>query len=147
MFVFISFFIGLAIVGQSGLNRIVADKHGLTGAVFINSVSVLLLSIIMLAMFRLPAIESHLPSILKHKEVFKGLKLWYLFPGFLGLCIVTGVPFGFARWGAMNMIIGLISSQVIGSMLWDYFILKVPISGQKIIAAILAVASMILSAL
>ena len=76
-----------------------------------------------------------------------GMKLswWYLLTGTIGLTLVAGIPFAFAKFGAMRTTILLITGQLVVSTLWDRFFEQIPLAPNKIVAIILSIISVFLS--
>ena len=142
----ISLLVGLSTVIQGGLNREISKQFGVAGATVINSVFVLIASIVVYLVLHetkiLPFSQAgKLPSSLKE------VNWWYPLVGFLGCSIVFGIPFGISRIGALKTITLMICSQVLCSLLWDLFLEKLPLSWPRVLGSILTIAGAALTCL
>ena len=131
--------IGAALVVQAGMNRQIANLWGLGGAVLLNSVVVLLLSVLVFVVVR--ARPELFPEFLHWPERPGSFAWWRGFvPGVLGITIVLGLPWAFARLGALEVILTVMVAQVIVSLLWDARIENIPAHPLRIVGALVALA-------
>ena len=138
-FILLPVVIGAAVVVQAGMNRQIANLWGLGGAVLLNSVVVLLLSVAVFAVIRIK--PDLFPQFLHWPEQPEGFAWWRGFlPGLLGITIVLGLPWAFARLGALEVILTVMVAQVIASLVWDARIESIPAHPLRIAGALVALA-------
>jgi len=111
MSVFLPIILGVMAVLQGGINRKIAFHFGVGGATLINTI--VLLSFCLLFIY-FKQLETRWP--------FQEFRLWYLLPGFFGLCLVAGIPFSIAKWGATLTFLWIITAQIFMGGVWDYFV-------------------------
>lgn len=133
--------LGFVGIMQGILNKQMAQAVGLTHAAFLTAVMTLVLAIpFYLAVKMAP---QYFSDVFHLKQPLSYFKWWYWLPGTLGLFIVTGLPFAFAKFGAAKVTILLVAAQMITSVSWDIFIEKIPLVASKIIGLVLAFASVL----
>lgn len=129
-------FLGIAGVLQGGLNRQMALKWGLASAVFVNAV---VFFIACLALFlAAKAGASWIASDFSIRGNLSQFKWWYLLPGLFGFAFVVGIPYAIPRIGALQVFLGIIAFQLIGSMLWDLWVEGIAISWHRVAGSALA---------
>jgi transporter family-2 protein len=131
-------FIGIM---QGILNKQMAQAIGLTHAAFITAVMTLVVAIPFYISVKLS--PNSFSEIFHIKQPFTYFKWWYWLPGTLGLFIVTGLPFAFAKFGAAKVTILLVAAQMITSVGWDVLVEKIPLVAGKVVGLILAFASVL----
>jgi uncharacterized membrane protein YdcZ (DUF606 family) len=138
-----SFMLGIATVVQSGLNRQIAKDWSLNEVTLFNNL--LVVGISLLAFIAAKYFTTATPDIFRIKSVIPSLKWWAIIPAICGWFIVMFFPFAISKIGALKVVVIVVASQVICGMLWDYFVEGLSISGTKILAALLAFASVIVA--
>lgn len=76
--------------------------------------------------------------------MFEGIKWWYILPGIFGFFIVTLIPITIAEIGSFKVFLITICSQLTLSLILDIFIENIPLTPNRIIGALLALASIIM---
>lgn len=123
---FLSITLGLASVLQGGLNRQIATTWGFTATAFFNTLVLLVATAILyIVSRRYPMI---LPEALRERNGFSSFSWWYLIPGLCGLYIILGIPLVISKIGALNLFLGFVAAQLVGSLIWDACMEGVPIS-------------------
>lgn len=117
-------FLGALIVLQAGINRTEAGRIGFSSAILMNA-SVML--VVALGYFF--ASKSNLPA--------NEIRWWFLLPGIFGFLIVLGGAFSVSRWGAQHTFILIVSAQLVMSIVWDYYVQKIPPTGAKLFGILL----------
>ena len=137
----VTIMLGFAAVLQAGLNRKIAVLWGMPGTAVLNSLIFIFFS---LAVFLLTKIyQGNVSGILADRGSFKSFSWWFLIPGILGFALVFCVPIVIERIGAVALFVGLISSQLVASFLWDYYMESIPITAVRVCGAVLAAAGAI----
>src|SRR5262249_1394293 len=67
-----------------------------------------------------------------------------LIPGTLGILLVAGIPFVMSRFGAVQVFIPLIVSQIFGSLAWDCFLEGREVTLMKLIGSFVALSGVVL---
>ena len=123
--------VGLAIVLQSGLNRVIAETRGLALALMINAVLVALLTGgFLLWVHRAPSAPAFLRGTV-------GWQWWYFIPALCGFVITLGIPWALSRIGAGAVFALIIATQLLGSLAWDAIVEHRVIGVGKLAAAAL----------
>lgn len=112
----IATFVGISIVFQGALNRVLSDKTNLSFTVLWNAIIFLLASI---AYFAFDQMKSG--SDLKLSAWTEKLQWWTVLPGIAGIIIVAGIPNAIEKIGASRTFLVVVVSQLLMSMAWDYF--------------------------
>jgi uncharacterized membrane protein YdcZ (DUF606 family) len=110
--------LGAIAVFQPLLNRAVAENKGLALAVWINSL-VLFFGASMLLM-SVTLFTNLYPDIFALRSQGPW-KFWYIFPGFMGLALVIGLPLMIKNIGAFATFMTFLSGQLLVSFTWDWF--------------------------
>ena len=135
--------LGAAAVAQGILNREVAMKWGLPMATIVNTLVLLLVAIGFWVWTK--QTSSELSPLLKSQMNFpQGVKAIYLIAGCLGFTLVAGIPFAMDKVGALNTFVGIVVAQVICSIIWDAWGQGISVTPNRIGAALLAIASVVL---
>lgn len=119
--------IGIASVMQSVLNRRIGDSLGLTTAVAINATVLLVLA--------------WATALYYNPSGFKNLSDWqwyYLIPGLLGFLVILGLPQSIGKIGVPQTFLVFVTSQIIFSCGYEYFILHQDINIKKWLGAIVS---------
>lgn len=121
---------GISIIMQAGLNRQSSMQVGLLSAVLLNSFLFFVLSLAIWLVVRKGWIQ--VPAAFQIKDV-TSIQPWFLIPGILGFFIVLCMPFALQNMPA-SVAFGIsIATQLIMSVVWDYFTLGTWPTVQKII--------------
>jgi bacterial/archaeal transporter family-2 protein len=136
--------LGLGVFGilQGTLNKQFAQTVGIAQATFIGCIITLIASAALY--FAVKASPQFFPEFFHVKVPLLTWKWWYIVPGLFGLLIVAGLPFAFAKLGAVKVTVGLIAAQMITSSLWDVFIEHIPLSWTKLLGMGFAFLSVLL---
>lgn len=137
--VLIPILIGAATILQSGINKDIGSKYSLSLAILFNGVILTLLAI---GFFAQQNIFSSEP-ISGFRSFFSEFKWQYLLPGILGFFVITGIPFAISKSSATKVFVLLVTTQTLGSMLWDYFADAKEIGLKQIIGVILALSGIL----
>jgi bacterial/archaeal transporter family-2 protein len=139
--------LGVAAVAQAGLNRRMSANIGLAQATLANNAVLLLASVVFFVCAKNSmAVPASSVSGLSGVELGKISPLMYVLPGLLGIVIVAGVPWAMAQWGATMVFIGLMASQIVGSVIWDVFVESRAVTATQLASAALVVGSVALMA-
>lgn len=121
--------VGAAGIIQGGLNKNMSQNMGLTMALFIGNALVLLYSVF-LYLLATKSPES-VSDLFRLRETAINFKWWYIIPSVCGFVIITGIPFGISKIGAIKVAVLIIAGQMITSVLWDIFVEKIPLNSYK----------------
>ncbi|MCB0393664.1 MAG: DMT family transporter [Bdellovibrionales bacterium] len=139
---YLSVVLGAVAVMQAGLNRQVSQHIGLSGAVLINTLVLLLIA------FGFLWITSRFPENFPEHFPSKGISLkawWFLIPGICGFLLVAGLPFAVSKIGALTAFLCLVTGQMVTSLLWDYFVESIEFNIWRVGGALLAVVGLTVS--
>lgn len=138
-FLLLPVLVGFAVVVQAGLNRQIANHWGLGAAVLLNSAVVLVLS---LGLFGVVKMRPDLfPEFLRVPEELGRVAPWRAtLAGMLGVTIVLGLPWGFSRLGALEVILTVLVAQVVASLIWDWRVEGIGVQPLRIVGALVALA-------
>lgn len=126
-FYLLPFAIGIVGVLQGALNGRLSQQWGLGWTVLWNTITILVLSTIVVAL-----------GIFPGKINLAAFKWWHLLPGLFGFLFVLFIPLSISRIGALNSFLILISSQLLVSGAWDKFVEGVDVSWTRALGACLA---------
>jgi uncharacterized membrane protein YdcZ (DUF606 family) len=129
LFYLLPFAVGICGVLQGALNRRMAAEWGLGWVVMWNTLIVLALTSVVIALGLYPG-----------KIQLGQLKWWHFLPGLFGFVIVLCIPLSISRIGALSSFLIIISSQILVSGAWDKFVQGVDLSWTRILGASLALA-------
>ncbi|MEZ4816283.1 MAG: DMT family transporter [Bdellovibrionota bacterium] len=115
-----AFVIGLLTVLQSGLNKKVSFTVGLPAAIVLNSVIILVISLVFYFGQKQGWIP--FPEQLKSTSLLGFNKWWLFVPALCGFFIVMGFPYTISFVGAAQVFVIAIAGQCVGSLLWDAYI-------------------------
>lgn len=138
----IPLFIGCVGILQGTLNRQVATHIGVAQATLItNAVTVM----ICIGFYFLVKSMPHLvPEFFQVKAPITTYKWWFIFPPIFGFCIIAGMPFAFAKLGAVKVTVLLVAAQMLTSVIWDIYVEDIGINLLKLAGIISALISVIL---
>lgn len=133
--------IGCAGILQGTLNRQVATHIGVAQATLItNAVTVLICICFYFLVKSSPAL---VPEFFQVKAPITTYKWWFIFPPIFGFCIIAGMPFAFAKLGAVKVTVLLIAAQMATSVVWDIFVEGIGINLMKLAGIIFALISVV----
>lgn len=136
--------VGVAVVVQAGLNRQIGAQWGLAGAVLLNSAVVLVLSLALFAFVKLR--PDAVPEFLRVPDAPGRVEGWRaLLAGALGVTIVLGLPWGFARLGALEVILTVMVAQVAASLVWDWRVEGIGVQPLRVVGALVALGGVVLA--
>ncbi len=125
----LALFIGFCGIFQATLNKSMSGDIGLAHSILIGNAFLLVLSLIFYWMVQ--KYPQQYPEFIRIKETFTTFQWWYLVPGILGFCVVAGLPYAYFKAGAVKVTVALIAAQMIASILWDFFVEKIPVNTSK----------------
>lgn len=132
---FIPFVIGFLAVIQTGLNRRIAATWDLSSAGLVTGAVTTLAALGMLVLSR--AAPDLVPALFRPKAHPSPFFWWHLVPGLCGFCFVVGIPLAISRFGAVQVFLGLIASQIIGSLAWDALIEHKSLTAMRLVGALI----------
>lgn len=136
--------VGTAVVVQAGLNRQIAAQWGLGGAVLLNSAVVMALAMVL---FLAVKVRPELfPGFLEVPGEPGRIEVWQAaMAGALGITIVAGLPWAFARLGALEVILTVMVAQVVASIVWDWRVEGIGVQPIRVIGAVVALGGAVLA--
>lgn len=146
----IPFVLGTCIVLQGAINRRLTMHWGLSQVVLLNCTVVIVLAASAYGAMRWWS--GHDLSVADPSEFYlstahwRDLQWWWLLPGLCGFLLVLGAPYAITRIGALRVYIGVVTAQMIVSMVWDGYVEKVPTSPARIAGAALMIIGVWLTA-
>ncbi|MEC7275094.1 MAG: DMT family transporter [Bdellovibrionota bacterium] len=121
--------VGVSGILQGGFNRNMSDNLGLSHALLLGNILVLLYSVFLLiGVFKFP---EALPEMFRLKAPLTEFKWWYIIPSICGFIIITGIPLGISKIGAVKVTVLIVVAQMVTSILWDLFVEKLPVNAMK----------------
>lgn len=139
---FIPIIVGICIIVQSGLNDKIESSHNLFYALLYGNVVFILLSILAFSIFNNP---KSVGFSFWSKQHLGSLSWWFLLPGIMGITIVAGSAIGFDKLGASKTVSLIVASQLVVSLLWDYFVKSKEISVENVIGITLVITGALFS--
>lgn len=137
--------LGVATVVQSGLNRRLGGQLGLPAALLINSAVLAAATVALYFATRL-APQAFPETLWRPDPAAPRLSpAWLVVPGVMGFLIVLGLPYGIARLGALQVIVGFVAVQLVAAIAWDAAIEGIAVSPLRVAGAALAVAGTLLA--
>ena len=130
--IFVPVILGIISVLQAGLNKKAAAKFDLSSAALLNNGVLFAMSFGIFLWFSRPGAAG------TGGLLWKDLSPWKLLPGILGILLVAGIPWAMTKWGTTAVFIGLITSQVVTSVLWDKIAEGRPLDKSQIAGAALS---------
>lgn len=121
--------VGAAGIIQGGLNKNMSQNMGLTMALFIGNCLVVLYSIFLY--FLAAKSPESVSELFKLKATSFGFKWWYVLPSICGFIIITGIPFGISKMGAVKVTVLIVAGQMLTSIFWDMMVEKIPMNPMK----------------
>jgi uncharacterized membrane protein YdcZ (DUF606 family) len=136
LILFLAVLVGTSAVLQTGLNKVISERDGLSFAIHLSNIILLVAGIAILSI--VPMIwKTDFANLLKFKYEPKSWTWWYIVPGLCSLLIVTIMPYAVYKVGAAKIFVAVIAAQVIGSLLWDYFVEGTPMDVWRVIGGAL----------
>lgn len=133
--------IGISGILQGALNLKMSDSLGLVHSLLIGNFLVLVYTVI-IYFFVVKSPES-VPDFFRIKAPITSFKWWYVIPSVFGLMIISGIPIGIYRLGAVKVTVLIVVAQMVTSISWDIFVDKIPMNTMKVLGlffSIIAVA-------
>lgn len=130
-------FVGFLVVSQGVLNKIIGVQSGLSLAVLINACVFLVLAILLLI---LSLKLNMLPDFIKPQWQSYQFQWWHLIPGCCGFLLVLLIPWSIQHLGASLVFLLIISSQIVLSIVYDFWFNGIALSISRIFAIILVLA-------
>ena len=133
--------IGCVGILQGTINRQVANHIGVAQATLLSNVLTVVICIGFY--FLVKTTPSLVPDFFQIKAPITTFKWWFIFPPIFGFCIVAGMPFAFAKLGAVKVSVLLIAAQMATSVVWDIFVEDIGINLMKLAGIIFAFISVV----
>jgi transporter family-2 protein len=130
------FFLGCIGILQGAINRQIANTIGVTQATLIGNIGTIILCLVFY--FAVKSYSSLFPDFFHIRAPFATYKWWFVFPALFGFLIVAGMPFAIAKLGAVKVTVGLISAQMITSVLWDILVEGLSLNVMTLIGIVFA---------
>jgi len=140
-YVAVAVLLGFVAVLQVTINRHIALRWGLAGAVLLNALVLTLGAITFFAVTRARGVYGF---VLREGAVLSDARWWWALPGLFGLSLVALLPWAANQIGFQRVFVGLVAAQMVGSLLWDLFVERIPVTVPRGFGAVLAVASVAL---
>ncbi|MGB0452929.1 MAG: DMT family transporter [Bacteriovoracaceae bacterium] len=143
IYLILSFFIGAVTVLQGGVNRKITSEWGLSGAIFLNS-----FTLVFVAAFFV-WICSYAPQLFPESFPAKFQKstfrMWYLIPSVCGFIIICGIPALIPKVGASSVFLCIVIGQLFFSVLWDLKYEGLELTPQKYIGISVALLGLLIT--
>lgn len=133
--------IGCIGILQGTINKKISDTIGVAQATLVGTIGSLIICIILYLLVK--QYSTYFPELFHVKAPFKTYRWWYIFPGIMGVIIVATLPYAFSKLGAVSVTVGLISSQMVTSVLWDYFADGIGVNFSKAVGILFALLSVL----
>lgn len=134
--------LGAAAVIQGGINRQVMNSWGVTSAILLNN-SVILFAAVLLYV-AVKCWPQFFPAAFRGGAAFSDFSWHYALPGLCGLFLVAGIPLAIGKIGALNVFLGIVCGQVVGSLIWDKLAFGIPLTWPRIAGAVFALIAVLL---
>ena len=139
----LSFLTGAVIVAQGGLNRKITTTWGLSGAILLTSILVLIFSIVF---YWICIVNPKLlPESFNPKVDFSSFQWWYIIPSVCGFIIICAIPALIPTIGASNVFLCIVIGQLFFSVLWDLQFESTAPTPQKLIGIGVAILGILIS--
>ncbi len=129
--------LGFVTVGQGVLNRWIAERWGLSAAIVLSALTLLLFSSLVLALVRLS--PGSFPAYFAPPQSLPAPAWWFVLPGLLGCVFISGIPWAISRLGAAHVFVMVIAGQIVASLIWDAVVEGRPVTLVRLSGASLAV--------
>lgn len=140
--ILIPLFLGSLGILQGTLNRQVANHIGVAQATLITNTVTMIICIGFY--FLVKSTPGLVPDFFQVKAPIMTYKWWFIFPPIFGFCIIAGMPFAFAKLGAVKVTVLLIAAQMATSVIWDLFVEDIGINLMKFAGIVFALISVVL---
>lgn len=121
--------VGISGILQGGFNRNMSNNMSLTSALLIGNVLVLLYSLILyVGVYKFP---DSFPEMFRLRDSLPNFKWWYIIPSICGFIIISGIPLGISKIGAVKVTVLIVVAQMITSIIWDLSVEKLPVNTMK----------------
>ena len=134
------------LVGMCGILQGTVYKHmsieiGLVHAVLIGNAMVLSMNVLVFVLVQ--KFPQHFPLFMQAKDTFD-FKWWYLLPGCFGMIAVAGMPYAYYKIDTVRVTVTIIATQMLTSVMWDYWAESTPIDIKKSLGLLLSIGSVLL---
>jgi transporter family-2 protein len=133
--------IGCVSILQGTLNRQVATHIGVAQATLITNAVTFMICIGFY--FVVKSMPHLVPEFFQVKAPITTYKWWFILPPIFGFCIIAGMPFAFAKLGAVKVTVLLVAAQMATSVVWDIYVEDIGINLMKFAGIIFAIISVI----
>ncbi len=123
--------LGALVVLQAGLNRKIASQWGLSAALLLNAIVLLIVAIAIYGLIFFKA--EWFSNSVRPQVDLKIFSLWFILPGIIGCILVFGGPWAIAKWGAAQTFILLMSGQLLASLIWDLKVEGIAVSSVRLL--------------
>ncbi len=121
--------VGVSGILQGGFNRNMSAPLGLAHSLLLGNILVLIYSVIFY--FAVTKAPESFPEFFRVKAPLATFKWWYVIPSICGFIIISGIPIGISKIGAVKVTVLIVVAQMITSILWDLLVDKVPMNAMK----------------
>lgn len=121
---------------QGAMNRQIANTIGVTQATLVGNIVTVIFCL--LFYYVVKAYSMVFPDLFQIKAPFTTYKWWFVFPPLFGFFIIAGMPYAIAKLGAVKVTVGLISAQMLTSVVWDIMVEGIALNTMKIVGIIFA---------
>lgn len=133
--------VGISGILQGGFNRNMSEPLGLAHSLLIGNILVLIYSLVFY--FGVVKYPEFFPEFFKVRAPLSTFKWWYIIPSICGFVIISGIPIGISKIGAVKVTVLIVVAQMMTSIIWDLMVDKVPMNTMKslgLLFSIIAVA-------
>lgn len=134
--------VGFVGVVQGAFNKNISMDLGVAHTAFVGSIVTLLSAAIFYLAVK--ASPDSYAEFFRLKAPLSYYKWWFPIPAICGFIFIAALPFAFAGLGAVKASVILIGSQMITSVLWDYFVDGIEVNLMKLAGIVLAFLSVLL---
>lgn len=121
--------VGIAGILQGGFNKGMSEPLGLAHGLLIGNILVLVYSLFLY--FGVIKFPDLFPEYFRVKAPLSSFKWWYIIPSICGFVIISGIPMGMVKLGAVKVTVLIVVAQMVTSILWDLTVEKLPINTMK----------------
>lgn len=145
MAVVLSILAGMFAVVQAGINKMISQSWGFSSALLLNGIVFLVFNLMLFA------IVWSQPRFFPGEYVIQGrlsdFRLWWIVPGLCGFMLVSSLVIAMSKIGALQTFVICIASQILCSMMWDYFVSGKELSTARLVGAAVTMAGAVITSM
>lgn len=134
----VPFALGCFAVLQVALNKRIASVMGLTQAVILNALVLLVFAFAFWLYAR--GARQDLGDWMSGSGGLGDFKWWWIVPGLCGMTLVAGMPWAAEKVGALQVFVVLVAAQMLFGTVWDHYVEGVTATVPRVVGAGLAIA-------